>query len=212
MPLSDGALAGVTGGAVNGTSGDDVLIGTADASGAYSWVKGLEGNDILIGSAGNDALFGGEGNDIVSAGGGDDVAVGEGGDDWINGGAGNDLMFGFDGNDTMAGSTGSDTAIGGEGDDTYVWATNQSGGDVFQGEEGTNTLEVQVVLNDWEWGGTSDQIRNTLEGETFTVESETKWELVDGKVVFDGPASGSFTMNGRTIEFTDVSVIKAYQF
>jgi Ca2+-binding RTX toxin-like protein len=207
MPLPDERLAGVAGGAA--TSGNDIVVGSRDAN---NWLSGLGGDDILIGYDGSDVLFGGEGNDIISSGSGNDVAVGDEGDDWIDSGRGDDYLFGLDGNDTLKGSIGTDTAFGGEGDDTYVWGTNQSGNDTFYGEGGTNTIEVQVILGNDEGGGTPDQIRNTLEGETFTVDSETKWELVDGKVVFEGPAKGSFTMNGRTIEFTEVSVIKAYQF
>ncbi len=210
--LADDALAGVTGGATNGTSGDDLMIATADETGAYAWTNGLGGNDILVAFSGNHVLLGGDGDDILSGGSGRDVLVGEAGHDWATAGAGDDFLFGGEGNDTMVGGIGTDTAYGGEGDDTYVWGANTKGEDVFLGDGGTNTLEVQVILSQDEYGGRGDQVRSTLAGEEFTVNSETKWELVDGRVVFEGPASGSFTMNGNTVHFHDVSVIKAASF
>ena len=48
---------------INGTSGDDFLIGTSDPD----TINGFEGNDILIGEGGIDNLRGGPGDDIYRA-------------------------------------------------------------------------------------------------------------------------------------------------
>src|SRR5215510_7869516 len=46
---------------INGTNGDDTLIGTAD----NDTINGLDGNDVLEGGAGNDILNGGLGIDLA---------------------------------------------------------------------------------------------------------------------------------------------------
>ena len=64
---------------INGTPGDDVLIGTADHDDIY----GGDGNDTLIGGHASDRLFGGDGND--------DFRVEE-----LNDGVGESVGGGFD--------------------------------------------------------------------------------------------------------------------
>ncbi len=90
--LTTGATANiyhVSGTTLNGTTGDDIVVGAAT-------------NDTLYGGAGNDSLQGGAGNDILN---------GEAGNDLLNGGTGNDTLNGGAGNDTLIGGTGKDTAI-----------------------------------------------------------------------------------------------------
>lgn len=76
--------------AINGTDGDDLLLGFA-------------GNDVLNGLGGNDVLIGGAGNDTLNGGAGNDTLVGGVGTDTLNGGLGDDTYtFGLaDGNDTI---------------------------------------------------------------------------------------------------------------
>ncbi len=71
---------------IEGTSGKDVLVGTAD----NDHILGLSGKDLLIGKAGNDILEGGVGKDKL---------FGSRGDDILDGGADNDLLLGGRGND-----------------------------------------------------------------------------------------------------------------
>jgi RHS repeat-associated protein len=66
--------------AVNGTVGNDTLIGTS----AHNTINGFAGNDSLSGNDGNDTLNGGDGNDTLDGGTGNDVLVG---------GTGNDSYF-----------------------------------------------------------------------------------------------------------------------
>ena len=97
---------------VNGTSGNDTLVGTTDAD----EINGLEGNDTISGLAGNDRLDGGEGDDTI--------------DNTAGSGLGDDIVFGRGGNDTfgyVVGSSGTDLVDLGTGID-LVNVTGATGG------------------------------------------------------------------------------------
>ena len=86
-----------------------VLEGTGDAdtleAGAgYEWLRGFEGDDILVGSARLDVLEGGDGNDVMT------------------GGAGNDRIDGGTGDANVAIFTGN------RSDYTIAWGNNWNGG------------------------------------------------------------------------------------
>lgn len=71
-----------TGSTLNGSSGNDVLVGGEGddvLSGDGAWWA--SGNDILIGGAGNDTLDGGNGADILQGGTGNDLLIGGAGND-----------------------------------------------------------------------------------------------------------------------------------
>lgn len=73
-------------------------------------LRGLSGDDTLIGSDINDALLGDAGNDTLE---------GRAGNDNLSGAAGRDLLIGGEGNDRLRGQGASfDTLVGGHGDDT----------------------------------------------------------------------------------------------
>lgn len=101
-----------------GTSGDDILEGTADAD----VIDGGDGNDRIRGERGNDSLFGGSGNDKISGQEGDDTLLGGFGNDTLYGEAGDDVIDGGDGNDFILAWKGNDTVSGGDGSDTFVFA------------------------------------------------------------------------------------------
>jgi hypothetical protein len=63
--------------AVDGTAGNDVLIGTSTGA---EVLNGGMGNDILFGNEGNDTLDGGDNNDFLDGGAGQDVIRGGAGD------------------------------------------------------------------------------------------------------------------------------------
>jgi hypothetical protein len=88
-----------------GTTGDDVLTGTARPD----RICGRGGNDVIRGKGGNDVLLGSGGADVVKGGGGRDR---------VNGGSGNDRLFGNGGNDALKGSSGVDVLNGGGGRDS----------------------------------------------------------------------------------------------
>jgi len=66
-----------------------------------SFLRGGDGNDVILGGEGNDAILGGRGNDSL---------LGRGGADVINGGA-NNIGGGFDGTDTLDGGSGGIDAV-----------------------------------------------------------------------------------------------------
>lgn len=122
--------------AIDGTSGDDVLIG---ASGNDD-LKGFGGSDELYGGLGLDALWGGTGNDYLYGNGGDDRLHGGAGDDWLYGGNGNDVLIGDTGHDALYGGSGNDVLWGGEGVDS------------LHGGAGIDRL-IGGGSSDWMYGG-----------------------------------------------------------
>jgi Ca2+-binding RTX toxin-like protein len=111
---------------VSGTSGDDVVLVTGDASGTT--VLGLAAVVNITGAeAANDRL-------TVNALAGDDVVEASGlaatgiqltadggtGDDVLVGGDGNDVLLGGEGDDVLVGGLGTDVLDGGPGDDVEI--------------------------------------------------------------------------------------------
>ncbi len=132
LAASNVIIAGNTGGAVNGTggndlivagAGDDVVVGgggsdTLSYNSATSGVKlglaagpqktqgsgidSLTGVQNLVGSAFGDTFKGDPGANMLLGGGGTDTVDGRGGDDLIAGGAGKDTLVGGSGIDTVS--------------------------------------------------------------------------------------------------------------
>ena len=98
-----------------GTIFDDVL--RVEASHA-TILRGLAGNDLLVGGSGDDILDGNSGDDVLRGGDGDDTILGRTGDDVLNGNGGDDRLFGEAGNDFLVGLGGVDLIHGGDGIDT----------------------------------------------------------------------------------------------
>jgi serralysin len=86
---------------------------------------GLDGNDVLSGTANNKQyqLYGGNGNDELDAFDFDDFLYGGNGNDTMFGRGGFDLLEGGAGNDALYGGTGKDTLFGGPGFDLFVFDT-----------------------------------------------------------------------------------------
>ncbi len=128
--------------AINGTAGDDELLGTPGAD----VINGRAGDDTLTGRAGDDTLNGGAGDDQLDGGAGSDVLNGGRGDDILNGGAGSDTLNGGRGDDILNGGAGSDTLNGGRGDDALYGGAGSdvlrggAGDDILSGGAGADTL------------------------------------------------------------------------
>lgn len=84
----------------NGTQDNDLILGTAANDTGGSQLKGLGGDDCIIGGAGDDTLTGGKGNDVLLGGGGNDDLDGGQDDDYLDGGSGNDTCNIKHGTDT----------------------------------------------------------------------------------------------------------------
>src|SRR5262249_53216167 len=123
---------------------------------SIEWVIGSSFDDRISGNSESKILDGGLGNDTISGvnatvlgGDGDDSLSGQN----VDGGAGNDrltgtfengMLSGGEGDDQLTSTTGNDTLIGGEGDDTLTQGF--SGGDVFDGSEGTDTFKSPYTV------------------------------------------------------------------
>ena len=108
---------------IEGTVGDDVLHGGAEANPA-----GDVGNDLLLGLGGNDLLLGYSGNDNLYGGAGGDTVLGSFGTDQLFDGDGiagaapdNDSLSGGGDNDTLYSYGGADTLDGGLGSGDLAW-------------------------------------------------------------------------------------------
>ena len=135
-----------TGGQVDGTPGDDVIVG----SDGVDHVDAYEGDDrICVGKGnefsvdagpGRDRISGGPGWDDLTGGAGHDLIRGGPGDDVLRDGRGNDVLQGGPGRDRLGGyggHQGSDTARGGPGRDELV----VFGNDRLDGGRGRDLLQ-----------------------------------------------------------------------
>jgi len=121
---------------INGTVGDDTLIGTPEMDSIF----GQRRNDYLSGEAGDDSLFGGFGNDTLI------------------GGDGNDRLDGFGSPADIITELEVDTLKGGTGGDTFVLGT--IGGVYYEGgfDPTTNTDASYAVITDFK-GEEGDRIQ-----------------------------------------------------
>ncbi|MEA2626861.1 MAG: serralysin, partial [Candidatus Binatota bacterium] len=111
---------------IDGTEGDDVLIGTAGAD----VILGRGGDDSIYGNGGADTICGGDGDDRISAGGAGDVIHGGRGADQIAGNSGDDILLGDVGDDVIHGGSGDDILIGQGGTDALIGG---AGADICDG-------------------------------------------------------------------------------
>lgn len=155
---------------IDGTDGDDVIVGTAEADNIQGGagkdrINGGDGNDIVAGGAGNDyvygdggddevyggdgndALVGHSGNDLIMGGNGDDGVFGGGNNDTIYGEAGTDTLFGDGGDDFIDGGEGNDRLFGGSGNDTLVYKAGE-GVDEINGNTGIDTVRIEMTSAD----------------------------------------------------------------
>lgn len=118
---------------------------------------GKNGNDIIRGLAGNDTLIGDQGvgfhgtspgDDTLTGGLGNDSLVGNAGADRLFGDADNDTLAGGDGNDTLAGGAGTDRFDGGKGDDAILLSSSSFA--KIHGGAGLDTISLDgdgIVLD-----------------------------------------------------------------
>jgi Ca2+-binding RTX toxin-like protein len=171
---------------VQGTAGNDHMVGFTDSDGTQ--IDGTDGlNDVILGYGGNDKIYAGHGNDDVYGGSGNDFIRAQNGDD---------LIHGEDGNDILDGGSGVDTMFGGKGKDTYFVDSSE---DVVseEGGDGTDTVKSKVdfvlgsgLENLWlskgsaATTGTGNELRNMIVG-------NEKDNLIDGKGNNDNLMGGS---------------------
>jgi Ca2+-binding RTX toxin-like protein len=113
-----------------GTSGDDVIEGTA-------------GHDVIAGLQGDDEIRGGDGEDTICGGPGDDYIEGQGDEDRLFGDQGDDILDGGEaGCCTVFTNTGDDVISGGPGNDELHSSDFPQAGNSMYGDEGADTIFV----------------------------------------------------------------------
>ncbi|MFT7474328.1 MAG: 5'-nucleotidase/UDP-sugar diphosphatase [Verrucomicrobiales bacterium] len=143
-PTCAGQVATIVGNGatINGTPGDDVIVGTA----AANTINAGAGNDVVCGGGGGDIIFGGPGRDLLFGENGPDQMWGNAGNDLLRGGPGNDLLlagfgrdvvFGGPNADLIAGGPGADLLRGGTGNDTV---SGGNGPDIVEGGRGNDIV------------------------------------------------------------------------
>jgi len=103
-------------GYLKGTNGDDIILGTD----GKDKVNGLGGNDTICTYKGNDIVYGWKGDDTVYTGIGHDRVFGSDGADKIYTGSNDDRIYGQNDNDTLDGGAGNDRIYGSNGEDTII--------------------------------------------------------------------------------------------
>lgn len=141
--LGSGATVGAdTLNRIDGTTGDDVLVGTGPADDIHGLagadtIYGLSGGDVLAGDEGDDLLFGGSGTDQITGGAGTDDLRGNGGWDSLYA-EGGDVAYGGQDGDRIEIGSGAVRAFGDDGGDTL--AVTGAGRHVLRGGLGDDSL------------------------------------------------------------------------
>jgi Ca2+-binding RTX toxin-like protein len=155
-------------------------------------INGTDGNDTLLGGAQSDTIDGGNGNDTLWGNAGDDTLLGGAGDDTLYGEAGNDTLEGGVGNDRLEGGAGGDTykfAVGSGVDTISDWEATAGNTDVveFSNVASTELTALERKGNDLMLSyGTSDQVivSGYFASATYQIE---QFKFSDG-VTWDGAA------------------------
>ncbi|MEK7821395.1 MAG: calcium-binding protein, partial [Pseudomonadota bacterium] len=206
VPAYEGEVEGQE---IDGTSGNDNLVGTAGgddidgkdgndtvhAGAGDDTVEGGDGNDTLHGEAGDDTLKGEDGKDTLYGGDGSDVLKGGDDDDTLKGDAGDDSLYGEDGNDALFGGVGNDYLSGGDGKDTL---TGGAGDDTLRGGDGKDTFIFDAQAGHDIIADITDKDSIVFEGAEFNAQDMIFSEDADHNVVvsFTGAPDTSVTLEG----------------
>ena|SRR2546426_1487251 len=155
---------------INGTAGNDILVGDVDLANLDDTIIGDAGDDVLFGLAGNDSLFGGDGQDILSGGLGDDL---------LDGGAGIDIAYygdaisldGVHGITVDLNKVGPQAIGADQGTDTLVGIEHVIGSlynDVLSGDANNNTLEGLNGSDVLTGGQGDDVLTGGADADTFS--------------------------------------------
>ena len=171
---------------VQGTAGNDQMVGFTDLDGTR--IDGSDGpDDVILGYGGNDKIFAGLGNDDIYGGTGDDFIRAQAGDDVIHGEAGRDVLDGGTGADVMYGGADNDIYYVDQADDVV----SEEGGD------GVDTVKSKIsytlgddLENLWlqkgsdALTGTGNDLRNMIVGNALD-------NVIDGRDGNDNLIAGA---------------------
>ena len=127
---------------VNGTAGDDVILGSNSSSHYSETLNGGDNNDDIDGQDGADNINGDNGLDVIDGGAGNDTISGGDSYDYIQGGDGNDEIYGNAMSDDICGDTCGDNVNGG---DDVIWGGEGKNG--LAGNGGNDTIYGNGVSN-----------------------------------------------------------------
>jgi hypothetical protein len=116
----------------------------------------INGNGLVVGTAGPDVIITGNGADVVYGNGGNDLICVHGGDDFVRGGDGNEKISGGNGNDNLGGQNGNDTVQG------------INGNDELQGERGKDVLRGGAGNDDINGGEDNDRLFGEANNDTLS--------------------------------------------
>ncbi|MDZ8189381.1 MAG: calcium-binding protein [Nostoc sp. ChiSLP02] len=184
---------------INGTNGNDTLVGINDRIGPFR----LDFADVINGLGGKDSLTGLSTNDTLDGGTGDDTLRGQGGKDSLNGGIGADILDG---------GIGADILDGGDNNDLYfvdnvldvaaeVNGDTRAGVDTVQSSV-SYTLTANLENLDLRRGafGTGNARDNTIDGnvDPNVLSGLDGNDILNGGSGFIGefPDGGKDTLNG----------------
>jgi hypothetical protein len=143
----------LTGGRINGQSGDDTITVSRIGATSTTTIFGGQGNDIMsatLRANTTHVIFSGDlGNDTLT---GNNQGLNQAGD----------LLFGGGGNDVMTSSGGADSMSGGDGVDTYVLPTGNYMSVAFTNVVGTGAIDAgdTFTLGTFRGAGISPFIAN----------------------------------------------------
>ena len=202
--ITDTATLSIETSPIQGTAGNDHMVGYVDSDGTQ--IDGTDGeHDVILGYGGNDKIFAGAGNDDVFGGTGDDFIRAEAGNDTLDGGAGNDVLDGGAGVDTMSGGDGNDiyyvdnnsdfvTELGASGTDTVKSSIDFDLGEGFENlwliEGSSATSGRGNILNNLIVGNSLDNLLSSSAGQNRILGMAGNDQLMGG--------NGRDTMNGGT--------------
>ncbi|GEM_PF-7078494 len=126
------------GSVIVGDSSDETITSRKDGA----TVKGLGGDDILLGQQAVDTLKGGNGADYLSGGKRADKLFGGNGNDELFGGKGKDKIFGGKGDDKLFGGKGNDWLKGNGGKDNFVFAKNEGRNKIADFQNGKDKIDL----------------------------------------------------------------------
>ncbi len=172
---------GIEGENIEGTGGDDTLLGTLNDD----TLSGLGGNDRIEANLGSDLLSGGDGNDTLLGQAGTDILAGDAGDDEVKGGKGDDFLFG---------GVGDDRLIGGPGDDLV---SDEEGADYLRGDQGDDVL---FSVDGLDAPGMADTVEGGIGNDRLTGD--------DGDILSGGEGVNRFevVVGGAPVTITDFNL------
>lgn len=191
-----------------GTAGFDTLDGHA----IYRTIRGLVGDDLLIGGTIDNVIEGGDGRDVLlgnggldqlSGGAGDDALRGGEGNDNLSGGAGSDSLEGEAGDDVLVGGTGDDQLLGGDGNDTYRFNIGDGLDSLFDSGSGADTDTIEFGS-----GIASDSVSLSSQFGQIVIKVGTGSDGIQSGSVADVFGSQTIEqfqfMDGRSISYADL--------